>query len=54
MPLVERDEVIRIAGQSSKLITVRSTRHGPLLSDVSAELSSVGANAEVGAGGAGP
>jgi penicillin amidase len=50
VPLAERDEVIRIAGQSSRLITVRSTRHGPLLSDVSAELSSVGANAEVGAG----
>ena len=33
--------------RASKLITVRSTRHGPLLSDVSAELSSVGANAEV-------
>ncbi len=49
VPLTERDEVIRIAGRSSRLITVRSTRHGPLLSDVSAELSSVGANAEVGA-----
>jgi penicillin amidase len=47
VPLAERDEVIRIAGRSSKLITVRSTRHGPLLSDVSAELSSVGANAQV-------
>jgi penicillin amidase len=50
VPLTERDEVIRVAGQSSQLITVRSTRHGPLLSDVSAELSSVGANAEVGTG----
>jgi penicillin amidase len=50
VPLLERDEVIRIAGQSSRLITVRTTRHGPLLSDVSKELSSVGANAEVGAG----
>jgi penicillin amidase len=50
VPLTERDEVIRVAGRSSKLITVRSTGHGPLLSDVSAELSSVGANAEVGAG----
>jgi len=50
VPLVERDEVIRVAGEPSKLITVRSTRHGPLLSDVSAELSSVGANAEVGTG----
>ena len=47
VPLTERDEVIRIAGESSRLITVRSTRHGPLLSDVSAELSSVGANADV-------
>ena len=47
LPLAERDEVIRIAGSSSKLITVRSTRHGPVLSDVSAELSSVGANAKV-------
>ncbi len=47
VPLTRRDEVIRIAGGASKLITVRSTRHGPLLSDVSAELSSVGANAEV-------
>jgi penicillin amidase len=50
VPLTERDEVIRVKGAASKLITVRSTRHGPLLSDVSAELSSVGANAEVGAG----
>ena len=47
VPLVERDEVIRIAGGGSRLITVRSTAHGPLLSDVSAELSSVGANADV-------
>ncbi len=45
IPLQERDERIRIAGGVSKLITVRSTRHGPLVSDVSHELSSVGANA---------
>jgi penicillin amidase len=45
--LTERDEVIRVAGGGSKLFTVRSTRHGPLVSDVSAELSSVGANAQV-------
>ncbi|MCW2866300.1 MAG: penicillin acylase family protein [Marmoricola sp.] len=45
VPLEQRDEVIRVAGSGSRLITVRSTRHGPLLSDVSAELSSVGANA---------
>jgi penicillin amidase len=49
-PLEERDEVIRIAGGGSRVITVRSTRHGPLLSDVSSQLSSVGANAEVPSG----
>ena len=48
VPLVERDEEIRVEGEETRLITVRSTRHGPLLSDVSRELSSVGANAEVG------
>ncbi len=47
VPLEQRDEVIRIAGKGSRTFTVRSTRHGPLLSDVSAELSSVGANADV-------
>ena len=47
LPLTEREEVIRIAGQQSKVITVRSTMHGPLLSDVSADVSSVGANASV-------
>ncbi|MDX6359532.1 MAG: penicillin amidase, partial [Nocardioidaceae bacterium] len=41
-PLEQHDEQIRIAGGGSKLITVRSTRHGPLVSDVSRELSSVG------------
>ncbi len=49
-PLTERDEVIRVAGGSSKLISVRSTPHGPLVSDVSSELSSVGANAAVPSG----
>ncbi|WP_231917127.1 penicillin acylase family protein [Nocardioides scoriae] len=48
LPLTERDETIRVAGGTPRLFTVRSTRHGPLLSDVSAELSSVGANAQVG------
>jgi len=43
--LEEHDERIRVAGDSTKLISVRSTRHGPLLSDVSRELSSTGANA---------
>jgi penicillin amidase len=46
-PLDKHDEVIRIRGRRSKVFTVRSTRHGPLLSDISRELSSVGANAAV-------
>ncbi len=47
LPLEERDEEIRVAGGETRTISVRSTRHGPLLSDVSSELSSVGANAGV-------
>ncbi|MDQ6642352.1 MAG: penicillin acylase family protein, partial [Actinomycetota bacterium] len=43
--LVGRAERIRVADGATRLITVRSTRHGPLLSDVSRELSSTGANA---------
>jgi penicillin amidase len=50
LPLKEHDEIIRIHGQPSRTITVRSTRHGPLLSDVSEELSTVGANADVPSG----
>lgn len=48
-PLGMRDESIRIAGEDEPFrFTVRSTKHGPLLSDVSAQLSTVGANAPVG------
>jgi penicillin amidase len=40
-----RDETIEVLGRDEPFtFTVRSTRHGPLLSDVSAELSTVGAN----------
>ncbi|HSE72714.1 MAG TPA: penicillin acylase family protein [Nocardioidaceae bacterium] len=47
-PLETRDETITVAGRDEPVtFTVRSTRHGPLLSDVSAELSTVGANATV-------
>jgi penicillin amidase len=46
-----RDETIEVLGREEPFtFTVRSTRHGPLLSDVSAELSTVGANSPVGDG----
>ncbi len=50
-PLQMHDESIRIAGEREPFrFTVRSTPHGPLLSDVSAQLSTVGANAPVSPG----
>ena len=43
-----RDETIDVLGRDEPFtFTVRSTRHGPLLSDVSTELSTVGANSPV-------
>ncbi len=43
-----RDESIEVLGRDEPFtFTVRSTSHGPLLSDVSAELSTVGANSPV-------
>jgi penicillin amidase len=48
-PLRLREESIVVLGEDEPVhFTVRSTRHGPLLSDVSAALSTVGANAPVG------
>ena len=48
-PLRMRDEEIKVLGRSEPFrFTVRETRHGPLLSDVSTELSTVGANAPAG------
>ncbi|MGI8900479.1 MAG: penicillin acylase family protein [Nocardioides sp.] len=47
-PLRRRDESIKVLGRDEPFeFTVRETRHGPLLSDVSAELSTVGANSPV-------
>ena len=50
-PLRLRDEEIKVLGRDEPFrFTVRSTRHGPLLSDVDRQLSTVGANAPAGAG----
>ncbi|WP_246456010.1 penicillin acylase family protein [Nocardioides mesophilus] len=49
-PLGTREESIEVLGRDEPFtFTVRSTRHGPLLSDVSAQLSTVGANSPTGA-----
>ena len=45
-PLTTRQEKILVRDGEDFDLTVRSTRHGPLLSDVSKELSTVGANAD--------
>lgn len=47
--LATRDETIKVAGGDPVSMTVRSTRHGPLLSDASGELRDVGEAAPGGA-----
>ena len=48
-PLRMRDEEIEVRGRDQPFrFTVRSTRHGPLLSDVDQRLSTVGANSPAG------
>lgn len=47
LPFTTREEVIKVAGGASKKITVRTTNNGPLISDRSDELGTVGANAPV-------
>jgi penicillin amidase len=47
IPLTIREEVIKVAGGEPVTITVRSTRHGPLLSDRSADLLSIAARPPV-------
>ncbi len=42
LPLTTRREKIKIAGEKARTITVRSTRHGPLLSDASDDVADVG------------
>ncbi|MFE2140977.1 penicillin acylase family protein [Streptomyces sp. NPDC059456] len=47
VPFTTREEVIKIAGGKSKKITVRTTNNGPLISDRSEELGTVGSRAPV-------
>ncbi|MFJ3815492.1 penicillin acylase family protein [Streptomyces sp. NPDC090056] len=47
-PFTVREETIKVAGASDRKITVRSTEHGPLVSDRSSELETVGQKAPVG------
>ncbi|MFF6778499.1 penicillin acylase family protein [Streptomyces sp. NPDC012637] len=47
-PFILRDETIKVAGEADRLIQVRSTEHGPLVSDRSTELEKVGKTAPVG------
>ncbi|NML53075.1 penicillin acylase family protein [Streptomyces sp. R302] len=47
-PFDTREEVIKVAGGRDRPITIRSTEHGPLVSDRSAELEKVGQTAPVG------
>ena len=48
LPLRMHQETIEVQGADEPFtFTVRATKHGPLLSDVSPQLSTVGANAEV-------
>ena len=45
-PLKVRQETIEVRDGDDFRLTIRETKHGPLISDVSRELSTVGANAE--------
>ncbi|GAA4687891.1 penicillin acylase family protein [Streptomyces chumphonensis] len=47
VPYETRTEVIKVAGGKDREITVRSTRHGPIVSDRNTELSRVGEGAPV-------
>ncbi|GAA2796871.1 penicillin acylase family protein [Streptomyces showdoensis] len=47
-PFRTREETIKVAGGGDRTITVRSTEHGPLVSDRSTELEKVGQKAPVG------
>ena len=47
VPLDVRTETIKVPGEADRTITVRSTRHGPILSDVLPSVSAIGGTAPV-------
>jgi penicillin amidase len=47
LPVKTREETFQVAGHDPVTITVRSTRHGPIVSDVSDDLADVGEQAPV-------
>ncbi len=47
-PLIKRTEKFKVAGGTTQTMTVRSTQHGPIISDVDDDLSDVGDRAVVG------
>ncbi len=47
VPMQQRQETIKVAGGADRTITVRSTRHGPILSDVIADVQAAGLTAPV-------
>ena len=47
LPVKTREETFQVAGDDPVTITVRSTRHGPIISDVSDDLADVGEQAPV-------
>ncbi|MCW2831098.1 MAG: penicillin acylase family protein [Aeromicrobium sp.] len=46
LPLETRRETFEVAGEKSQTITVRSTRHGPILSDLDDEAADVGTSTQ--------
>lgn len=47
MPFQTHDEVIHVKGGTDVTLPVRTTRHGPVMSDVSAEMASISGNGKV-------
>jgi penicillin amidase len=46
-PFITRDEVIRIKGRADAHVTLRATRHGPVLSDIDGEMMQLAGDGKV-------